>query len=121
MNILALVPHEIFPSGPLVPVAFVVLGLVFVIPLYVVRRRYGETMLVGATIVETFAGAMLAGTEGVLVPTAVGGAAVALILHLRALRRPDGHKLVDIGLAIAGFWLTLAMYVIVTSGVLDGR
>jgi hypothetical protein len=60
--------HEIAPSGPWVPLAFIVLGLVFVIPLYVVRRRYGGTMLVGATIVETFAGAVLAGTEGLLVP-----------------------------------------------------
>jgi len=120
MHLIALLPHEIAPSGPWVPVAFIVLGLVFVIPLYVVRRRYGGTLLVVATTVEVIAGAALAGTEGLLLPTALGGAAVALILHVRA-RRADGHKLVDIGLAIAGFWLTLAMYAIVSSGVLGRR
>jgi len=77
-----------------VPIAFVVLGLVFVIPLYLVRRKYGAIPLVIVTMVEVLAGAALAGTEGMLVPTAVGGAAAALILHLRALRRPDGHKVV---------------------------
>jgi len=111
--------HEIFPSGPLVPVALVVLGIVFVTPLCLVRRRYGGTLLVGATIVEVIAGGMLAGTEGVLVPTAFGGAAVALILHLRALRRPDGHKIVDIGLGIAGFWLALVVFAIVSYVVLS--
>jgi len=54
----------------------------------------------------------------VLVPTAFGGAAAALVLHLRALRRPDGHKIVDIGLAIAGFWFTLVMFAIVSYAVL---
>ena len=112
--ILALLLHEIFPSGPIVPVAFIVLGLVFVTPLYVVRRKYGGTLLVMATLVEVIVGAVLAGTEGVLVPTAFGAAAAALIIHQRALRRPDGHGLVSIGLAIAGFWLTLGMFAIVT-------
>jgi len=118
VHVIALVLHEILPSGPWVPVAFIGLGLVFVIPLYVVRRRYGGTMLVTATMVEVIAGAVLAGTEGVLVPTAFGGAAAALVLHLRALRRPDGHKIVDIGLAIAGFWFTLVMFAIVSYAVL---
>ena len=115
MHILALVLHEIFPSGPWVFVAVIVLSLVFVAPLYAIRRKYGGTVLVMATIVEVIAGAALAGTEGVLVPTAFGAAAAALILHQRALRRPDGHGLVSIGLAIAGFWLTLWMLAIVTS------
>jgi len=114
MPVLALLLHEIAPSGPWVPIAFIVLGLVFVIPLYLVRRKYGAIPLVIATMVEVLVGAALAGTEDMLVPTAVGGAAAALILHLRALRRPDGHKVVDIGLAIGGFWLTLAMYAIVS-------
>jgi hypothetical protein len=117
MHIVALLLHEIAPSGPWVPIAFIVLGLVFVIPLYLVRRKYGGILLVVATIVEVIAGAALAGTEDLLVPTAFGGAAAALILHLRALRRPDGHKFVDIGLAIAGFWLTLAMYAVVSFSV----
>ena len=110
--------HEILPSGPLVPVAFIGLGLVFVTPLYLIRRKYGGTLLIVATTVEVLAGAALAGTESVLIPTAVGGAAAALVLHLRALRRPDGYKLVDIGLAIAGFWVTLALFAIVSSMVL---
>ena len=114
MHILALLLHEILPSGPLVPMAFLVLGLVFVTPLYLVRRTYGGTLLVIATIVEVFAGAALAGTETILVATACGGAAAALILHQRALRRPDGHKLVDIGLAIGGFWVTLWLYAVVS-------
>ena len=107
--------HEIFPAGPWVFVAFVVLGLVFVIPLYVVRRKYGGTLLVVATVVEVIAGAVLEGTESLVVPTVLGGAVAALIIHLRALRRPDGHKLVDIGLGIAGFWVTLLIYAIVAS------
>ena len=56
--------------------------------------------------------------SGVLVPAAVGGAGAALILHLRALRRPDGYMVVDIGLAIAGLWLTLVMFAIVAFVVL---
>ena len=117
MPVLALLLHEIAPSGPWVPVAFIVLGLAFVIPLYLVRRKYGGIPLVIVTMVEVLAGAALAGTEGMLLPTAFGGAAAALILHLRALRRPDRHKFVDIGLAIAGFWLTLVIYAIVTFAV----
>jgi len=118
MYTLILLLHEIFPSGPLVPVAFIGLGLVFVIPLYVVRRKYGGTLLIVVTAVEIFAGAALAGTESVLIPTAFGGAGAALVLHLRALRRPDGYKLVDIGLAIAGFWFTLLVFAIVSGVVL---
>jgi len=111
--------HEILPSGPWVFVAFIVLGLVFVTPLYVVRRRYGGTMLVVATTAEVMiAGVALAGPLAVLVPTVVGAAAAALILHRRALRRLDGHALLDIGLAIAGFWLALAVFAIATSVVL---
>jgi hypothetical protein len=110
--------HEIFPSGPWVLVAFIGLGLVFVTPLYVVRRKYGGKVLVLATALEVIAGAALAGTEGLLVPAAFGGAAVALILHARALRRPDGYKVVDIGLGIAGFWLTVLAFAIISSFVL---
>ena len=118
MHIIALLLHEIFPSGPWVFVALVVLGLVFVTPLYLLRRRYGGKVLVLATALEVIAGAVLAGTEGVLVPAAFGGAAAALILHRRALRRPDGHAIVDIGLAIAGFWFALLAFAIVSAGVL---
>jgi hypothetical protein len=107
--------HEIFPSGPWVLVAVIGVGIVFVTPLYVLRRMYGGKVLVLATALEVIAGAALAGTEGVMVPAAFGGAAVALILHARAVRRPDGYKVVDIGLAIAGFWLTLLAFAIVSS------
>jgi len=119
MHLALLLLHEIFPSGPLVPVAFVGLGLVFVTPLCLVRRRYGGTLLVGATIVEVIAGVTLAGTDSVLGPTVFGGAVVALILHLRALRRPEGHKIVDIALGIAGFWLALVVFAIVSYAVLS--
>jgi hypothetical protein len=115
MYVITLLLHEIFPSGPWVLVAVIGLGLVFVTPLYVIRRKYGGAALVVATTVEVIAGALLAGTQDVAVPAGFGGAATALILHLRALRRPDGHKIVDIGLAIAGFWFTLVLYAIVSS------
>lgn len=110
--VLAILLHEIFPSGPFVPVALVVLALVFMTPLYLVRRKYGGTMLAVATILEVIAGVALAGTDSVLIPAAVGGAGAALILHLRALRRPDGHAIVDIGLGIAGFWVTLVIFLV---------
>ena len=116
LPVIAILLHEIFPSGPWVFVAFIVLGLVFVTPLYLLRRKYGGTMLVVATTAEVIiAGVALAGPLAVLVPTAVGAAAAALILHQRAARRPDGHALVDIGLGIAGFWLALAVFAIVFS------
>jgi len=118
MYVITLLLHEILPSGPWVFIAFIGLGVLFVTPLYVIRRKYGGRLLVLATALEVIVGAVLAGPLGVLVPAAFGGAAAALILHLRALRRPDGYKVVDIGLAIAGFWLTLALYAIVSSGVL---
>jgi len=98
-------------------VAFIILGLVFVTPLYVLRRRYGGMMLVVASTAEVIIAAIvMAGPLAIVVPTAVGAAAATLILHQRALRRPDGHALVDIALGIAGFWVALAMFAVVTSG-----
>ena len=115
MPVFAILLHEIFPSGPWVFVAFIVLGLVFVIPLYVVRRKYGGKWLVVATVVEVIGSAVLEGTESLVIPTVLGAAVAASIIHLRALHRRDGHKLVDIGLGIAGFWVTLLIYAIVVA------
>lgn len=107
--------HEIFPSGPIVPVAFIVLGLVFVTPLYLIRRKYGGTSLALATTAEVIIAGVVVSSVGALIPTAFGGAAAALILHGRALRRPDGYAFVDIGLSIAGFWFTVVMFGIVSA------
>ena len=118
MPVLVILLHEIFPSGPWVFMSFVVLGLAFMTPLYMVRRKYGGTLLAIATIVEVIVGVVLAGDDSVVIPAAVGGAGAALILHQRALRRPDGHAIVDIGLAVGGFWVTLVIFLIGTSVVL---
>jgi len=57
MYVITLLLHEIFPSGPWVFVAFIGLGVLFVTPLYVIRRKYGGRVLVLATTVEVIVGA----------------------------------------------------------------
>lgn len=110
LRIHPLILHEIFPSGPgwtLLAITLLLLATAAVLfPLVFIRRRGGGMVLVWAWLVESvlFAVAVPNHDPANLVRAVLTLILPAAIIHVRAKRRPEGRKLVDIAFAAPALW-----------------
>ena len=102
MPIAALLLHEIVPSGPVFPVVAIGVIAAVVTPLALLRRAKGARVLVIVWAVET---ALISFTGFGDIPPAMIGITLgvaAVVVHIRALRRPEGGRSADVAFATAG-------------------
>ena len=123
LPIFALLLDDPFPNIPgLTALIFVVefggiaAGIAAAVtPLVLLRRAKGERALAFAWIVETvLISAVGPRTLSFASSVGIGLLFAAVVVHLRAARRPDGRRLVDIAFAMAAavvgvvIWVTVA-------------
>ena len=102
-------PEDVLDIWRLAEVVFALLagGIAALTALVFVRRRLGVAMLALAWLVETMVISILIHDQSSSVPITIGLSLFlsAAIIHLRAVLRPQGRKIVDVALALPGTWI----------------